>query len=296
MIAPSAGDRGTQIGEFNGYAPLPPPPNPCMQKEKRGGVSVLLRRITEHVKAQNWTAIALDFVIVVVGVFIGIQVANMNAARGDRATESQYLSDLRSNLVEDRAEYSRVLETIVSRIGAINFVLTQATGEATPTGIVVPVAAHSNLFSSEIPFPEAPAPTEENYPSLWATINFVRTVDSKSGTYNALIGSGDIGLIRDQNLIRELHSYYQLTDGVSGVQDKLFSFGEGSLIGAGRRYGLSPYESVDADDLITLVRENNELVVYLRQERQQASLQYGLMVGLDRRAERLVSIVDGIGE
>lgn len=32
---------------------------------------MLLRRVIEHVKAQNWTAVALDFVIVVVGVFIG---------------------------------------------------------------------------------------------------------------------------------------------------------------------------------------------------------------------------------
>ena len=30
---------------------------------------MLLRRVIEHVKAQNWTAVALDFVIVVVGVF-----------------------------------------------------------------------------------------------------------------------------------------------------------------------------------------------------------------------------------
>ena len=45
---------------------------------------MLLRRITEHVKAQNWTAVALDFVIVVVGVFIGIQVANWNDARADQ--------------------------------------------------------------------------------------------------------------------------------------------------------------------------------------------------------------------
>ena len=43
-----------------------------------------LRRVTEHVKAQNWFAVWLDFVIVVVGVFIGIQVANWNAARVDR--------------------------------------------------------------------------------------------------------------------------------------------------------------------------------------------------------------------
>jgi hypothetical protein len=34
---------------------------------------MILRRIIEHVKAQNWTAVALYFVIVVTGVSIGIQ-------------------------------------------------------------------------------------------------------------------------------------------------------------------------------------------------------------------------------
>ena len=42
---------------------------------------MLLRRVIENVKAQNWLAVSLDFVIVVVGVFIGIQVANWNDAR-----------------------------------------------------------------------------------------------------------------------------------------------------------------------------------------------------------------------
>lgn len=55
---------------------------------------MLLRRVIEHVKTQNWTAVGLDFVIVVVGVFIGIQVANWNAARGERALERVYLERL----------------------------------------------------------------------------------------------------------------------------------------------------------------------------------------------------------
>lgn len=42
---------------------------------------MLFRRIIEHVHTQNWTAIGIDFVIVVFGVFIGIQVANWNDAR-----------------------------------------------------------------------------------------------------------------------------------------------------------------------------------------------------------------------
>ncbi len=59
---------------------------------------MLLRRITEHVKAQNWTAVALDFVIVVVGVFIGIQVANWNDAQAAKARESDLLVELRREL------------------------------------------------------------------------------------------------------------------------------------------------------------------------------------------------------
>jgi len=59
---------------------------------------VILRRVIEHVKAQNWTAVGIDFVIVVVGVFIGIQVSNWNAARADRAAEAQYLVRLQEEL------------------------------------------------------------------------------------------------------------------------------------------------------------------------------------------------------
>ena len=39
---------------------------------------MLLRRVLLHVRQQNWFAVLLDFVIVVVGVFIGVQVANWN--------------------------------------------------------------------------------------------------------------------------------------------------------------------------------------------------------------------------
>jgi hypothetical protein len=42
---------------------------------------MILRRITEHVKAQNWTAIWIQFVLLVSGLFLGIQVANWNDVR-----------------------------------------------------------------------------------------------------------------------------------------------------------------------------------------------------------------------
>ena len=53
---------------------------------------MILRRITKHVKDQNWFAVGIDFCIVVIGVFIGIQVANWNEAQADRADTKRTLT------------------------------------------------------------------------------------------------------------------------------------------------------------------------------------------------------------
>lgn len=68
---------------------------------------MILSRVIEHVKAQNWTAVCLDFAIVVLGVFIGIQVSNWNAARGQRERREQVtqalLTDLKDGMEVQRA-------------------------------------------------------------------------------------------------------------------------------------------------------------------------------------------------
>lgn len=66
---------------------------------------MLLHRIVEHVRTQAWTAIAIDFVIVVTGVFIGIQAANWNEARADKARARVYLERIQSDLKADLANY-----------------------------------------------------------------------------------------------------------------------------------------------------------------------------------------------
>ena len=68
---------------------------------------MLLRRITKHVKAQNWFAVGIDFLIVVVGVFIGIQVANWDNTRKDRVDESLFLEDLHADIMRVSAQSAR---------------------------------------------------------------------------------------------------------------------------------------------------------------------------------------------
>jgi hypothetical protein len=60
---------------------------------------MLLRRVVAHVREQNWFAVFIDFLIVVVGVFIGIQVANWNQERQLAAQEQSYLAQLRDEII-----------------------------------------------------------------------------------------------------------------------------------------------------------------------------------------------------
>ncbi len=55
---------------------------------------MILRRVIKHFRNQEWTAIFLDFLIVVVGVFVGLQVQNWNEQRGDREEYARALDRL----------------------------------------------------------------------------------------------------------------------------------------------------------------------------------------------------------
>ncbi len=73
---------------------------------------MILRRIIEHVKTQNWTAVALDFVIVVMGVFIAMQVQALAVERNRQKSERAYLARLHGEVEQliatrERYDHSR---------------------------------------------------------------------------------------------------------------------------------------------------------------------------------------------
>jgi hypothetical protein len=99
---------------------------------------MILRRVIAHVKAQNWFAVAIDFVIVVAGVFIGIQVANWNGAQADKRLGRAYAERLGAALDADlrsrqglAAYYADVLDS-VERTNAL-----LADPASDPTALVV---------------------------------------------------------------------------------------------------------------------------------------------------------------
>lgn len=98
---------------------------------------MILRRVIAHFKKQEWTAIALDFLIVVVGVFIGIQVSNWNAARADETAfqnaKQRLVDESVETLVfaeETRAEINTMLSDVQPAIDILRTCQTGAKAEA----------------------------------------------------------------------------------------------------------------------------------------------------------------------
>lgn len=75
---------------------------------------MLIRRLRQEAARQNWLGVALDLVILILGVFLGIQVNNWNAARLDENRGTVYrarlAADLKANLkdLENRQLYYTV--------------------------------------------------------------------------------------------------------------------------------------------------------------------------------------------
>ncbi|NNU16531.1 hypothetical protein HK107_09385 [Parvularcula sp. ZS-1/3] len=76
---------------------------------------MILRRVMEHVRTQNWFAVGIDFVIVVVGVFLGIQIGNWNEARVSHVQEAEYLEQLRDEIASN-AHMARIQAQFVDRV------------------------------------------------------------------------------------------------------------------------------------------------------------------------------------
>jgi len=59
---------------------------------------MILRRITQHVKDQNWFAVGLDFVIVVTGILIAFQITNWSEARRQASQTELALNSVKAEL------------------------------------------------------------------------------------------------------------------------------------------------------------------------------------------------------
>ena len=73
-----------------------------------GGLAMIFKRSIAKLRAQDWTAITIEFVIVIVGVFIGVMVANWNEARLERANTIRLLNQFKPELRYQFDQFDRL--------------------------------------------------------------------------------------------------------------------------------------------------------------------------------------------
>jgi len=88
---------------------------------------MFMRRAVEHFKQQHWMAIGIDLVIVVLGVFLGMQVSNWNEDRIEQARSAVIVDAFRSEL----SDYITVTRSFNRRVekGLAAFDAARARGE-----------------------------------------------------------------------------------------------------------------------------------------------------------------------
>lgn len=136
---------------------------------------MILRRVIAHVRKQEWTAIWIDLVIVVVGVFIGIEVANWNAERETKNKSVVFTERLKADLRAESWRYQFLLAYYRDVRDATEAAADSLSGKAS--------------LSNEA-----------------FLVNAYRATQYKQGastraTYDELISTGSIGLIKDRKLL-----------------------------------------------------------------------------------------------
>ena len=149
---------------------------------------MILRRVIEHVREQNWTAVGIDLVIMVVGVFLGIQLGNWNAARVEEARAEAVLASLADEVaaLRERADYALGYHgRNIDHLQALAVALDQGAMASGDSARVRAAIAEGNTFT---PAPGAPA------------------------TLTQLLSSGQLHLIRDDALRSALLDFKERVD------------------------------------------------------------------------------------
>ena len=135
---------------------------------------MLLRSITNHVKSQNWFAVGLDFVIVVIGVYIGIEVSNWNEAR----TNNQRGEYFAGRLLDDMQFEFSIYDNEVNYYSTVHDYAKRAI---------------------ELVDADDPAFDNEFVVSAYNATQFTYAEPSQS-TYDELLATGNLYLLQDKNL------------------------------------------------------------------------------------------------
>jgi hypothetical protein len=245
---------------------------------------MLLRRVIEHVRDQNWTAVAIDFVIVVVGVFVGIQVANWNEDRADRTREAVVLAGLAKDMRGDIAKIDEVMRVSSHRMSALGWLIENAGGAPLPDGF--------ESARGRVTVEPSPPYSPDDPKTIGFALFILTTLDGNRLAYDTMINTGGIGIIRDGALVREIQDYYASVDRMRTFETDLRANRE-ALVDAQQRAGLSPVDSMAAERIAAAFAADPALLAAAKNYWLYTNRHLRLMRELREDAEQTIARIEG---
>lgn len=240
------------------------------------------RRIAEHVKAHNWFAVFIDLVIVVVGVFLGTQVSNWNAARQDRSHEATYLSGLAKDIRADIVEMDEIVRVSTVRLSVLGGVL-EANG---------PLPAGFQSARGMIEIEQAPPFSAAESGSPGIAVFILTTFEGNRLSYESMINTGGIGLLRDASLVRDVQSYYATAEALRDFEASLKE-SRVRLVNAEQEAGLSAADERSLAELATTFGADRSLLAAAKNYWLYTNRHIKLIRDLRNQAEALLRRIEG---
>src|SRR6056297_1539720 len=239
---------------------MPPPDTPQMAEQPSRATSgrplMLLRRVMKHVRDQNWFAVGLDFLIVVVGVFIGIQVANWNESRAEDELAKRYVAQLMGDIEADINDIEVGYNTSEWRLAALTALLAKSG---------VPLMDTTYLPERAFEIPRSPI-DDHSVTYLMNASTYTRFLDNDRPVYVSLVGSGNARLIGKLKPWPCIQSYYAQYDEVKLFEERLLLF-RTELVRTLHDGGLSIAGNLPEKETLERIRDDEKLAAALSRDR-----------------------------
>lgn len=244
---------------------------------------MILRRVVEHLRKQHWTSVFIELAIVVFGVYLGLQAQDWGKRLDDREHETQLVEDFLADLAIDRSQLGVGLTADVNRISAANASLEGAGLKPLLFDWQLPT---SGIVDYSFDMSKASGVPADQRDRLWSGVVMGYHPTLSTSTYDAMIGAGDIRIIRDREIVREIQLYHNLSLSVGEQNDKILRLRESALY-VGATWGLAPMTPTPADEYLRLVAREPRLAATIRIIGTFAVFHHGEMKSADERAARL---------
>lgn len=261
------------------------------RSEQNGG---LLARITHHLRTQNWTAVVIEFVVVVFGVFLGFQLTAWNTDLANQRREAGILSEIAADLKADRQQIGTAITVTLRRMSAAHYTILQATGKSVDHFNTQTASTASVNLTGRLDMPELPPLDDGARRGLWgAMVTGVYPTPSTT-SFDALIGAGEIGLIRDAALVREIQNYRVVLASYSATQNMSLRPMINDARAVGESYGLAAFADIDETAFLKLVGETPHLSATIESQLGWMALQLTQLQAVDGVAATLLTRIEAM--